>query len=110
MQTLTHSFDDVAVARAWPVFVTCSGEVEIIFGNDEWSIGDVTVNWFRYGELVETVIYTDAHPRAERIRARILQDKHRCDLINEAIEEEGASRHVLAEESRYDMAREAAVY
>ena len=107
MQTIIHGFDDVLVVRAWPVFVTCSGEVDICFSGDEWSIGAVTVNWYRYGDLVETVTYTDAHPRAERIRARILQDSHRCALISEAIDEAISDRLTLSQEAAYDDARAA---
>lgn len=114
MQTITHSFDDLEITRAWPVFVTCSGEIDVLFGDDEWWIGDVTINWFRQGDLVETVTYPahdaidDEHPRAERIRHLILHDSILCAAIDEAIEIEIASRRVLAEEARYDDARETA--
>lgn len=111
MQTLTHPFEDLEIARAWPVSVTCSGEVEIHYATDEWSIGDVTINWFRQGDLVETVTYPasdEEHPRAERIRRLILNDSIRCAVIDEAINIEVASQRELAEEARYDARREAA--
>lgn len=111
MQTLTHAFADLEIARVWPALVTCSGEVEIHYSSDEWFIGDVTINWFRQGELAETVTYPasdEEHQRAERIRHLILHDSILCAAIDDAIEIEIASRRELAEEARYDERREAA--
>lgn len=109
MQSLSHTFDELTVARAWPVFVTCSGEVEVHYSRNEWWIGSVTLNCFRYGDHVETVTYIGSHPRAERIRALILNDAGRCRLIDEQIEGERSEERLQADEARYDMRREAAI-
>lgn len=114
MQTLTKSFEQLEIARVWPVLVMCSGEIEVRFSKREWDIGDVTINWFRQGDLVETVTYPahkkldDEHPRAERIRQLLINDSILCAAIDDAIKIEIASRRALAEEARYDDARETA--
>lgn len=101
---LTQEFESYPVARAWPVEITCSGELEIVFGGDgEWTVGEVRIAYYRQGEHVIDVVPPKA--RAQRIRNWAVTNPFISGAIDEKIGAELESVAILAAESRYDDAR-----